>query len=209
MKARYVIGIDEAGRGPLAGPVSVGAVIVEAKKLRALEKLFSAAKDSKMLSHEKREEIFTRMMAEMKKSDKACGGFRFAVSFSSAAVIDKKGIVPAIRAALAANLKKLGARPQECRVLLDGSLRAPEVFTNQETIIRGDQSEKIISLASIAAKVLRDRHMVRLSAQYPAYGFDIHKGYGTFSHRQTLVLQGPCVIHRKSFLRKMLGAQAV
>ena len=110
-------------------------------------------------------------------------------------------IVPAIRAALASNLKKLGARPEECRVLLDGSLRAPIEFKNQQTIIRGDQSEKIISLASIAAKVLRDRKMVKYGKLFPEYRFEIHKGYGTLFHRTTLRREGLCVIHRKSFLR--------
>jgi ribonuclease HII len=88
-------------------------------------------------------------------------------------------------------------------VLLDGSLKAPEHFIFQETIIRGDMSEPIIGLASIAAKVTRDRKMIRLSKMYPSFDFHIHKGYGTLVHRQKIKQFGPCDIHRRSFLTKM------
>ena len=88
--------------------------------------------------------------------------------------------------------------------MLDGSLHAPKEFTNQKTIIRGDQSEPVISLASIAAKVLRDRLMVRLAKKYPLYSFDIHKGYGTLAHRRAIKKEGFCELHRVTFCTRLI-----
>jgi ribonuclease HII len=88
----------------------------------------------------------------------------------------------------------------DSRILLDGGLRAPKLYLNQTTIIRGDESEPAIALASIAAKIRRDRHLVRLAQRYPDYGFEIHKGYGTARHYAALAQHGPCPIHRRSFL---------
>ncbi len=209
-KFNFLVGIDEAGRGPLAGPVSVGVVIMKwpansvkkssvTQTKRSAHPLFEIAADSKKLSADKREEIFKKIRAAKKE-----GTLDYAVSLSSADMIDKKGIVFAIRHALSKSLKKIGALPHQTLVLLDGSLSAPEEFIFQETIIRGDQSEPIIGLASIAAKVTRDQKMIQLSKQYPDYDFHIHKGYGTLAHRQKIKKFGPSEIHRKSFLSGFL-----
>jgi ribonuclease HII len=193
MSFRYLIGIDEAGRGPLAGPVAVGAVLVPADFDFTPVK---DARDSKQMTPEAREAVFS-VMQQLQAESK----LKFEVAFSTPQMIDGKGIVPAIRAALCRAIRKLGADPEECRVLLDGGLRAPRVFPMQETIIRGDDSEPVISLASIAAKVLRDKHMRRIASRYPSYSFEVHKGYGTKRHRDAIVAHGLCDIHRRSFCR--------
>lgn len=190
---KFLIGIDEAGRGPLAGPVSVGAVLVPIDFDWAL---LSGAKDSKQMTEKAREAIFEKMQ-ELKKS----GAIRFVVALSSATTIDTKGIVPAIRLALVGAIGKLGADPAECKVLLDGGLKAPVEYIHQETIVRGDSKEKVIALASIAAKVLRDRHMIQIAEKYPNYGFEIHKGYGTKKHSEAIEKFGLSEIHRRSFCR--------
>lgn len=206
---RYVVGIDEAGRGPLAGPVSVGAVVVRLQGKKTgrsgpikLPKhpLFKGVKNSKALSPVLREEWFRKI-----REARAAGSLDYAVACVSAKIIDEKGIVFAIRQATKRILKKLSVPPHETQILLDGSLYAPEHFLYQETIIRGDETVPIISLASIAAKVVRDRKMVRLSREYPEFDFHIHKGYGTLSHRQAIRKLGPCELHRRSFLTGILG----
>jgi len=193
---KYVIGIDEAGRGPLAGTVSVGAACFFASDIRRFKKFSAGVKDSKKLSEEKREEWFAKMEREV-----TLGKFSFAVSFSSSVVIDNRGLSFAIRSALAKSIKKLSCPPESTLVLLDGSLYAPEEYIFQKTIIHGDDIEPIISLASIAAKVFRDRKMYALAKKYPEYCFEKHKGYGTKGHYQAIerygILEG---VHRKSFL---------
>ena len=199
---RYLIGVDEAGRGPLAGPVSVGAVLVP---IDFDWSLVEGVRDSKKLSEKKREEIFERAR-ELEKSS----ALRFAVSTSSAAYIDTYGIVPAIKRALAEALSRLEVGAQDCRVLLDGSLKAPVEYIHQETIIRGDDSEPVISLASIMAKVTRDRLMKRISAKYPAYDFHVHKGYGTASHLSAIARCGLSDMHRATFCSRLrLGSKSV
>ena len=199
---KYFIGIDEAGRGPLAGPVAVGAVMVP---LDFDWSLLEGVRDSKKLSEKKREEFFARAV-ELQESQT----LRFAVSTSSAAYIDTYGIVPAIKRALAEALSRLEAEPKDCRVLLDGSLRAPAEYIRQETIIRGDDTEPVISLASIMAKVTRDRLMKRLSSKYPEYDFHVHKGYGTASHLSAIGRCGLSDIHRASFCTRLrVGSKSV
>ena len=193
---RYLIGIDEAGRGPLAGPVAVGAVMVPTDfDWSVLE----GVRDSKKLSEKKREEFFARAV-ELEESQV----LRFAVSTSSAAYIDTYGIVPAIKRALAEALSRLEAEPKDCRVLLDGSLKAPAEYIRQETIIRGDDTEPVISLASIMAKVTRDRLMKQISSKYPEYDFHVHKGYGTLAHRRIIATSGLCDLHRRTFCTRLL-----
>lgn len=194
---RFQIGIDEAGRGPLAGPVSVGAVLVRKGARPAILRL---ARDSKQLSEVARERIYAFMLEAREK-----GQIDFAVSLSSVRMINQKGIVPAIRAALAKNLEKLGALPHEVEIFLDGALKAPAQFLRQKTIVRGDATVPLIGLASIAAKVERDRHMKRLGKRHALYGFEIHKGYGTRSHRSAIKKHGPCAEHRSLFIRKIAG----
>ena len=192
---KYFIGIDEAGRGPLAGPVAVGTVRVSSDfDWSQLE----GVRDSKKLSEKAREKIFERV-CKLQQS----GQLRFVVCTSSSAYIDSHGIAPAIKRALATALARLEVNPKECRVLLDGSLSAPADYIHQTTIIRGDDTEPIISLASIVAKVTRDRLMRRLAPKYPAYGFEVHKGYGTSFHRKTIERYGLSDIHRASFCTRL------
>ncbi len=192
---RYLIGIDEAGRGPLAGPVSVGAVMIP---IHFDWGLLEGVRDSKKLSEKVREEIFEHTR-ELEQSSL----LRFSVSTSSAAYIDRYGIVPAIKRALAEALSRFEIEPNDCRVLLDGSLKAPEEYIYQETIIRGDDTEPAISLASVMAKVMRDRLMRKLSPKYPAYDFHVHKGYGTASHLSAIARCGLSEIHRATFCSRL------
>lgn len=215
------VGIDEAGRGPLAGPVAVGVAAVPAGFEWA--RVLPGVGDSKKLKPEDREAIFRRA-ATLRQA----GELDYAVAMVGSLVIDRKGIVPAIDLALTRALTRLTTgdlrrdRAQEEMVIqLDGGLRVPErVFqkmqnssfaTNQtgfeagertvtqETIIKGDVSEPAIGLASIVAKVTRDRYMERMATRYPAYGFAEHKGYGTKAHRAAITAHGLCEIHRQTF----------
>lgn len=188
--SRVIIGIDEAGRGPLAGPVAVGVVMVPAHfNLGLLE----GVRDSKQMTELGREIWFEKLHILEQR------GLQYTVQFSSARFIDTYGIAPAIRNALARALRTLEAAPTHSRILLDGALRAPKQFVDQTTIIKGDEIEPLISLASIAAKVRRDKLMHRLARRYPEYGFEVHKGYGTKAHYDALIKHGLCDIHRRSF----------
>jgi ribonuclease HII len=198
---RYIIGIDEAGRGPLAGPVSIGLTIIEKDFYKDLKKIVKEikGKDSKKLSHIQRVFWFSKIK-DLKKNKK----LDFHVALISSSVIDEKGIVFAIKRGMDLCLKKVGAKGEGCKVLLDGSLKAPIEFKNQKTIIKGDEKEPLISLASIAAKVTRDEYMKKISKKYQKYGFEVHKGYGTLNHRTMIKKWGISAIHRKSFLKKAL-----
>jgi ribonuclease HII len=123
----------------------------------------------------------------------------FCVTFQSEKVIDNKGLSFAIKKALRTSLLALKKAPESAKVLLDGGLKAPPEFKDQKTIIKGDEKEMVIALASITAKVLRDRKMIRLGKKYPAYGFEIHKGYGTKGHYEAIKKYGLLNEHRISF----------
>ncbi|HEY4501058.1 MAG TPA: ribonuclease HII [Candidatus Paceibacterota bacterium] len=191
-KPSLVLGVDEAGRGPLAGPVAVGVVAVP--EGFDVVKEFPGVADSKKLSEKKREKIFKMLETWVAKS-----GVRFTVEFESAEVIDEEGITIAVRRALWRGVNKLAPDSTLVHVLLDGSLKAPPEYS-QETIINGDELVPIISLASIMAKVTRDRLMVELAKKYPQYGFEKHKGYGTALHYEMLKKHGLCDIHRCSYI---------
>jgi ribonuclease HII len=188
----HIVGIDEAGRGPLAGPVAVGAVRMK----KGGEKALLGIKDSKKLSEGARLSWF-KIAEEAKRS----GEIDFAVSLVSERMIDKKGISFAINLGIKRCLDKLRAKESDI-VFLDGSLHAPEEFVHQETIIKGDEKVAVISLASICAKVTRDRYMQRMSKKYPEYGFEIHKGYGTKRHMDAINKYGKKDIHRLSFITR-------
>ena len=190
------IGIDEVGRGPLAGPVAVGVFVWFSGERFPKELL--RIKDSKKLSQKKREEWFEKI-SEYKKEGKC----DFKVEFKSANYIDENGIVKAIRECMKMCLKKLRLDIQNTYVLLDGGLKAPQEFLYQETIIKGDAKECLISAAAVMAKVTRDKWMVKLSKKYPEYGFGFHKGYGTLSHRKNIQEKGFSIEHRKSFCKKL------
>ncbi|MDP1707188.1 MAG: ribonuclease HII [bacterium] len=204
---KYVIGVDEAGRGPLAGPVAVGVVAVP-EGFDVLTE-FPGVKDSKKLSEKKREKIFERLVALAGMGDPSTtsslrsagygAGVRFTVEFESADVIDEDGIATAVRRALSRGVNTLAPDSALVHIQLDGALRAPPEYS-QETIINGDELVPLISLASIAAKVMRDRLMVELAKKYPEYGFEKHKGYGTAMHYEMLKKHGLCDIHRRSFI---------
>ncbi len=192
---RYVIGIDEAGRGPLAGPVAVGAVVVPEDFDFGIVK---GVRDSKKLTPQGREEWYQKLRILRRE-----GHLDFTVSYSSAEVIDRRGIAPAIRSALARCLTKLDAMPERSMIFLDGSLYAPAEFTMQKTIIGGDDTRPLIAMAAIVAKVRRDRLMKRAAKHYPMYDFDIHKGYGTSAHVRTIRNVGLCEFHRASFCTRL------
>jgi ribonuclease HII len=194
IQMKYIVGIDEAGRGPLAGPVSIGAVRINTDFNK---QFFKGIKDSKKLTEEKRETWFERLKAEKKNNQ-----IDFAVALISEKIIDRKGIVYALNSGIGKCLIKLKA-PKNSKIFLDGAIKAPKKFKNQRTVIRGDEKISIISLASICAKVTRDRYMVKLSKKYPEYNFHIHKGYGTLAHRKAIRKHGPSAIHRKSFLKNI------
>ncbi len=195
MKRRAVVGVDEAGRGPLAGPVAVGVVCAPDGFDFLLE--FPGLNDSKKLSEKKREAIFAKLV-ELADA----GVIQVAVILKSAKEIDGRGIAVVIRSAVAEGVGKLLPDPKAGKVWLDGSLLAPDQY-EQETVIGGDALVPAIMLASIAAKVSRDRHMVRLSAKYPEYGFEGHKGYGTKAHYEAIKVHGIRDIHRRTFLKNL------
>ena len=192
-KGLYIVGVDEAGRGPLAGPVSVGvAVVPKGFKWNIIQ----GVNDSKKLSEKKRVEIF-EIAKVLKKENK----INYAVSLVGASVIDRIGISKAVALGISRSLKRLELNPLKVEVLLDGLLHAPSEYRNQKTIIKGDSKEKVIGLASILAKVTRDKHMIRVASTYNKYDFHIHKGYGTKSHRTKIAKYGLSKIHRKSFCK--------
>lgn len=189
--AKFIIGVDEAGRGPIAGPVAVGVVLVPA--FMDIAELFPGVGDSKKLTTKKREELYALLVTFAKQ-----GVLRFEVVFAGAHTIDTKGISYAVRTSLSKGVRSLAPDPENHYVLLDGLLHAPEEYA-QKTIIGGDATEPVISLASIAAKVTRDRLLCRLAKQYPQWGFETHKGYGTSGHYAAIRKHGLSPIHRRSY----------
>lgn len=196
MKA--TIGIDEVGRGPIAGPVAVGAFLVLEDSLKEdIEKFGVPLRDSKQLSSVQREAWYKEI--ERWQEEGKCD---FSVVMVPASEIDSHGISKAIKRALAETLEMIECDNSHL-ILLDGALHAPNRFVQQITIIKGDEKEPVISLASIVAKVTRDRHMVKLHERYPEYGFDQHKGYGTEEHYLAIKKHGLTPLHRKSFLKDL------
>jgi len=198
---KYIVGIDEVGRGPIAGPVAVCAFMTDKSREQTLWWDFSMQtklplRDSKKLTKKQREKWF-----EYLKEEKSKGNCDFAVSLVSSEWIDKVGIVRAIQKALDSSLKKVTVNPKEVFVYLDGGLKAPVEFINQETVIKGDELHPVISCASIVAKVSRDALMTKYADQYPEYGFENHVGYGTKAHYNAIKKHGQTVLHRKSFIK--------
>ena len=199
-KYSHLIGIDEAGRGPLAGPVAVGVVKFMANRRADLEVAlvdFPVGRDSKKMTAKTREHWYGKLR-ELKEA----GVLDFAVAFSSHQCIDDFGIAPAVRRAMAEGIEKVGV-PLEALILLDGSLKAPVEYQHQQAIIKGDEKEIVIGLASVAAKVSRDFYMKKIAPDYPEYDLAKHKGYGTASHCEAIKKYGPSAIHRRSFLKNI------
>lgn len=188
-----VIGVDEAGRGPLAGPV-VAAVAL----LKNYSPVLDEINDSKKLTEKKREKIFSILEES----------FHIGVGISTVEEIDEINILNAtflaMRRALE-NLEAQGINLQEYLILVDGNHKIRECTLNQEPIIKGDGKSLSIAAASIVAKVTRDRIMVDIVKKYPEYEFEKHKGYGTKRHREVILEKGVTEIHRKSFLKKIIG----
>lgn len=203
MYVQYTIGMDEAGRGALAGPVCVGAVLVpldfdwrEVFRLitkRGAPKL----RDSKQLTAQQRDILYECIVEH--------GRLRHAAALVGAETIDAIGIVNATHEAAAVALAHLSATPARARVLLDAGLKVPEQW-EQEAIVRGDETIPAIALGSIVAKVTRDRFMEELAESYDGYGFAQHKGYGTLEHRRALVRRGCSDVHRATFCGGLCGA---
>ena len=189
---KYIVGIDEVGRGPLAGPLTVGLVRMPAKMPVAF---FSGIRDSKKLTPKMRNEWF--------RDIKAHKTLAYAVISISARDIDKHGISRAARVAIERGLVKLAVSPASSYIMLDAGLRAPREF-QQISIIKGDEKIPVIAAASIMAKVTRDRAMVRMHAKYPEYDFASHKGYGTAAHARAIKRFGLAKIHRVSFCSRFI-----
>lgn len=189
---RYKVGIDEVGRGPIAGPVAVG-IFVYGKDFDEYE--WEDVRDSKKHTERQRNEIYEYLLEKRKN-----GTVDFKVAMTEPERIDKEGIVVAIQAALCTALKELEVHTKNAQLLLDGGLRAPKEFEHQETIIKGDSLERAISFASIVAKVERDALMRDLAKRHPEYGFESHKGYGTKKHFEAIKKYGLLPFHRRSFI---------
>jgi ribonuclease HII len=177
-----VIGVDEAGRGPLAGPVSVGAAILPTDFSHPI------INDSKKLTEKKREALFDEL------SENA--DIQWAVSLVEADEVDEVNVLKATHLGMARAVKALGVEVGMC--LIDG-LVVPNFPYPHEGIVKGDSKSLSIATASIFAKVTRDRIMREAAVRYPGYGFEKHKGYGTKAHLEALRTLGPCAIHRRSF----------
>jgi ribonuclease HII len=184
---RYIAGVDEAGRGPLAGSVYAAAVILPD------DVMIEGLNDSKKVSPKKREKLYDEIIEK-------------AVSYAVCRVdekrIDEINILNATFEAMNGAVQALRVKPDY--VLIDGN-RMNGMAIPYETVVGGDAKSASIAAASILAKVSRDREIVALSEMYPEYGFEKHKGYGTKVHIEALKQYGPCPIHRRSFLKKILG----
>jgi ribonuclease HII len=181
-----VAGVDEVGRGPLAGPVCAAAVILDPSSRPGW---LSEVRDSKVLPADERERLAEAIQAEASA---------YGVGWASVPEIDAWGITAANRMAMVRALQALGALPQ--RVLIDGPQMLPNYKAPQKVIVDGDALCCSIAAASIVAKVARDQVMCQLDTLFPQYGFASHKGYATKSHLNALDRFGPCVQHRRSWL---------
>lgn len=195
LENEYIIGIDEAGRGPLAGPVAVGTSLIKkfySKNIFLLLKK-NGLNDSKQVKESRREKLY-EILVQLKKKKQ----LDWSVTLVSASVISKKGIVYAINQGIKKNLKKLNKFSSDNTTLeLDGALKIPSGnWKKASIIIKGDSIKPSIMIASIVAKVKRDRYMKKISKKYPQYNFEIHKGYGTKMHRESIKRNGLCRIHR-------------
>jgi ribonuclease HII len=189
--ASIICGVDEAGRGPIAGPVYAAAVVLDA------DRPIDGLRDSKLLSPSRRE----RLTDLIRRNSTA-----FAVGIASVEEIDRLNILQATLLAMQRAVAGLGMLPDEAWI--DGN-RCPRLPCHARAIVRGDRLHAVISAASILAKTARDAEMQRMHERFPHYGFDRHKGYPTSGHLALLARFGPTEIHRRSFapVRRMLSAR--
>ena len=184
---RLICGVDEAGRGPLAGPVCAAAVILpEHLEIPGLN-------DSKKLSDKRRRELFPIIQGS---------ALAYGIGFASPEEIDEINILQATFLAMRRAISQLHVTPD--LALIDGN-RETDFGVPCRTVIKGDSLSANIAAASVLAKVSRDDLMLKAAEEYPGYGFEIHKGYGTKAHSAALEEKGPCAIHRRTFLRKFYG----
>lgn len=193
---KYLVGIDEAGRGALAGPVAVGMFVwpVKVGDLLMAVADYPVGRDSKKLTPKMREKWFVFLTELAKSTGAICQ-----VSFVSETYIDRAGIVPAVTRGIEACLSKLTDSPEKYLIKLDGGLKAPAEFIHQKTIIKGDETEPIISFASILAKVSRDKKMIKMASDFAGYGLEKHKGYGTKEHFARVAELGLSTCHRRTY----------
>ena len=183
-RLQVICGVDEAGRGPLAGPVCAAAVILPAH----LE--LPGLTDSKKLSDKRRRELFPQIQQK---------AVSYGIGFASEKEIDEINILQATFLAMERALSQLSVKPD--LTLIDGN-REKDFGIPVKTVVKGDSLSANIAAASILAKVSRDDLMLEAAKQYPQYGFDVHKGYGTKAHYEALEKYGPCPLHRQTFLKK-------
>lgn len=184
---KVVCGIDEAGRGPLAGPVFAAAVILP------VDCDIEGINDSKKLSEKKREKLFDEITSK---------AIDYSITTASEKEIDDINILQATFLAMRRAVESLNTKPDIA--LIDGNQK-PKLEIEERTIVKGDSKSISIAAASILAKVSRDRYMIELSKVYPQYAFERHKGYGTKLHYEMLEKYGISEIHRRTFLKKLLG----
>lgn len=184
-----ICGVDEAGRGPLAGPVCAAAVILPP------DADIPGLNDSKKLSDKRRRELFPVIKEQ---------AVAYGIAFADHQEIDEINILQATFLAMQRAIDQLQVRPQ--LALIDGN-RERDFGLPVQTVVHGDSLSASIAAASVLAKVTRDDYMLQMAEQYPEYGFEIHKGYGTKAHYQALTEHGPSPIHRMSFLKKFYGTK--
>ena len=186
-KYDIICGVDEVGRGPLAGPVYASAVIFKAIEIDGIN-------DSKKLTPKKREKLFNKIVENQ---------FKYSIGISTVEEIEELNILKASHLAMKRAVETLEIVPD--LILVDGnsSPSFPNDY-NVKNIVKGDNVSYSIACASIMAKVTRDKFMIDISNQFPEYGFDKNKGYGTKSHIESIKKNGPCKIHRKLFLRNII-----
>ena len=183
----YICGIDEAGRGPLAGPVVIGAVILP------MDSLIEGVNDSKKVSEKKREKVFEEIISQ---------AISYNVGIVDQNTIDEINILNATKLGVKKAIEGLEVKPD--LILVDALTNIETFGIPYKSIIKGDAKEYSIAAASIIAKVTRDRMMIEWDKIFPQYGFAKHKGYGTAAHIQALKENGPCMLHRKSFIKKFV-----
>ena len=185
---KFVCGVDEAGRGPLAGPVCAAAVILP------IDAEIEGLNDSKKLSEKKREELFPLI------TEKAIG---YSIAYASVEEIEEHNILNATY--LAMNRAIEGLKVPADFALIDGNRVPLDIKIPCQTVVKGDSKSMSVAAASILAKVTRDRLMLEIDEEYPQYNFKKHKGYGTKEHTDLILKHGVSPVHRPSFLKKLLG----